>query len=334
MTRRLLVVLLVSTQCGLSQGWAATRPTRVQRAAHAVAAARDALDGGDVWDLPAFWQDVHKEVPLTDAPRARALLDQLRAGEVPHPLPGQCFVLGTLFPGLTARPFHDPHASSALAWVTELERAWREVADELLPPAETKDAADWTWHGMSYGHGWKQLRLWDDGRPTSQSAHFPSTMALLERLNVPHTRVVALNRQRPGTGCKEHSDGNNMVLTCHLPLAVPTDPSLAFISVAGQRRSWQLGQALVLDTSFSHFTRNDSSEDRYVLHVDFWHPELTEAETRAVRAFWALRAKWLGKQPNHVRDGLPCMVCNDFPVGSGSGVVMLPVAASSNVVSR
>lgn len=70
-----------------------------------------------------------------------------------------------------------------------------------------------------------------------------------------------------------------------------------------------------------------------MLHVDFWHPELTPVERTAVREFWALRARWLGKDPSRVRDGLPCMVCNDFPVGSGSGVVMLPVAASNNVKS-
>lgn len=42
--------------------------------------------------------------------------------------------------------------------------------------------------------------------------------------------------------------------------------------VGEEKRSWENGKALILDTSFEHETRNDSRRDRIVLIIDYWHP--------------------------------------------------------------
>lgn len=42
--------------------------------------------------------------------------------------------------------------------------------------------------------------------------------------------------------------------------------------VGEEKRMWENGKALVLDTSFEHETRNDSRRDRVVLIIDYWHP--------------------------------------------------------------
>ena len=48
-------------------------------------------------------------------------------------------------------------------------------------------------------------------------------------------------------------------------------PLLNSSQVGGERRSWLEGKLLVLDTSFTHETYNESEEeDRYVLILDFW----------------------------------------------------------------
>jgi len=77
----------------------------------------------------------------------------------------------------------------------------------------------------------------------------------------------------------------------------------SMISVAGEKRSWAQDRAIVFDTSFTHrcappalpvhraipmltlprpryrgSTGNESDKDRYVLIIDFWHPELTAPE--------------------------------------------------------
>lgn len=42
--------------------------------------------------------------------------------------------------------------------------------------------------------------------------------------------------------------------------------------VGEDKRVWENGKALVLDTSFEHETFNKSRRDRMVLIIDFWHP--------------------------------------------------------------
>ena len=55
---------------------------------------------------------------------------------------------------------------------------------------------------------------------------------------------------------------------------------------------WLEGKVLTLDTSFVHSTKNDSPEDRYVLIIDFWHPELTEIERKCLEFVYDLRNKF------------------------------------------
>ena len=50
-------------------------------------------------------------------------------------------------------------------------------------------------------------------------------------------------------------------------------------------RSWQPCHGVVFDTSFFHSAYNDSDEIADILFIDFFHPELTNAETNAIRHF-------------------------------------------------
>ena len=52
---------------------------------------------------------------------------------------------------------------------------------------------------------------------------------------------------------------------------------------------------LLSDTTFEHETGNASEEDRYVLIIDFWHPELTPVERAALREFYDLRNAFEGR---------------------------------------
>jgi Aspartyl/Asparaginyl beta-hydroxylase len=47
-----------------------------------------------------------------------------------------------------------------------------------------------------------------------------------------------------------------------------------------------------LDTSFSHSTGNPTSEERHVLIIDFWHPELSAAEVTALTYVYDVRNKF------------------------------------------
>ncbi|KAL3936351.1 MAG: hypothetical protein SGBAC_008314 [Bacillariaceae sp.] len=62
--------------------------------------------------------------------------------------------------------------------------------------------------------------------------------------------------------------------------------------VAEEKRSWDVGKLTTLDTSFVHSTGNASNEDRHVLIIDFWHPEVTEAERASLEFVYDLRNKF------------------------------------------
>lgn len=71
-----------------------------------------------------------------------------------------------------------------------------------------------------------------------------------------------------------------------------------WIKVGEETRSWQEGKLTTLDTSFLHSTGNPSDTERVVLILDFWHPELTEAETAALELVYDFRNQFeSGKVP-------------------------------------
>lgn len=149
---------------------------------------------------------------------------------------------------------------------------------------------------------------------------FPQTMAALEACGVrTGVRLVAFGKQLPHSALHWHSDGRNFMLTCHLPLAGPSkrtgdrtppfgrrDPDtppddkregatgmiLAPMSFTDEgmslnervvSRSWQPGRGVVFDTTFLHSAYNDGDEAADILFIDFFHPELSDAEVDAIK---------------------------------------------------
>lgn len=145
------------------------------------------------------------------------------------------------------------------------------------------------------GTGWAALRLQRLGQWNGAAcARFPNTVALLQALQVPTAmRGVMFARQSPGSRVARHSDGRNFVLTLHLGLRVPAGGvATCWIECGGVRQAWAQGKAVVLDTSFAHETANLSDQERHVLIVDFWHPDLTAIEQAALKFVYDLRYKY------------------------------------------
>lgn len=93
----------------------------------------------------------------------------------------------------------------------------------------------------------------------------------------------------------EHSDGRNFILTSHLGLKIP---DRCWIQVGEERGGWTEGKLTTIDTSFRHSTGNPGDQERHVLILDFWHPELTEAERASLEFVYDLRNKFeSGKVP-------------------------------------
>ena len=192
--------------------------------------------------------------------------------------------------GLSAIPYHDIH-NGQFAWLEKLEQASGEIQQEfklaltnpvlseignsIWSPAAREDA-------IAYGPNWRTLViqdrcLWED----TNSQFFPVTTTLLKTTKCPSVEVF-FARQPPNTGIRPHTDNTNFVLTAHLGIDVPEQ--LSWMKVGEFKRYWENGKGLVADTSFIHSTANESiHEDRYVLIIRFWHPELNTIERQALQ---------------------------------------------------
>lgn len=202
-------------------------------------------------------------------------------------------------PDLTAQPFWEAAEHPELfPWAAKLEESadiiQSEFRERLLDT--NKFASDSVWQNQVMGTGWSAVRLQRLGVWNTENCQaFPQTYELLRSLNIPlAVRGVCFARQAPGSGVQPHSDGRNFILTSHLGLSIPTalENGPCWIEVGGERRGWQEGKLTTLDTSFTHSTGNPTDQDRHVLILDFWHPELTTAERGALEFIYDLRNKF------------------------------------------
>ena len=202
--------------------------------------------------------------------------------------------------GLTAQPFWDVAADpDNFPWAAKLEANAHVIIEEfesnLLEQAKNEEggmfSGDSAWQNKVMGNGWSAVRLQRLGVWNADNCKkFPKTYELLQSLDIPlAVRGVCFARQAPGSGVQPHSDGRNFILTSHLGLKVPEG---CWIQVGDERRSWEVGKLTTLDTSFEHSTGNPTDSDRHVLIIDFWHPELTEAERKALSFVYDLRNKF------------------------------------------
>jgi Aspartyl/Asparaginyl beta-hydroxylase len=195
---------------------------------------------------------------------------------------------------LTAQPFWDPTADPRnFPWAAALEANSAVILEEFQEKLSNSNqfAADSVWQNQVMGEGWSAIRLQRLGVWNIENCQaFPKTYELLRSLSIPlAVRGVCFARQAPQSGVQPHSDGRNFILTSHLGLAIPDG---CWIQVGNERRGWTPGKLTTLDTSFTHSTGNPSSEDRHVLILDFWHPELSEAERSALEFVYDLRNRF------------------------------------------
>ena len=203
-------------------------------------------------------------------------------------------------PALTAKPYWDK-ADKGCQWVHRLEENSSIIIDEfneiLGEQQKAIFAGDSAWQNKIMGTGWSAFRLKRLGKWNESNCKvFPKTYNLLRSLDIPFAvRGVCFAKQTPGSGVNPHTDGRNFILTAHLGIKIPKE---AWLKVGDEVRSWEQGKVTILDTSFEHSTGNPSNEDRFVLIIDFWHPELSMGERECLEFVYELRNKFeQGKIP-------------------------------------
>jgi aspartate beta-hydroxylase len=203
---------------------------------------------------------------------------------------------------LTARAFWDP---GAFPFVAALEENFAAIAAEIKLLT--------TWHAVGGGDhragggthdasvlvgDWREVVLFGTGATPGVA---PNTVAILRQHLGPDLLSlcsggggeIIFSKLAAGSQILPHCAPTNHRLTCHLGIAVPPpsrDKACA-INVGGEWREWSRGKCLVFDDSFEHAVRNDTREDRVILLIRFWHPELSGAAAREEALSGAMEEK-------------------------------------------
>lgn len=187
----------------------------------------------------------------------------------------------TFYPGLDARAWHDP---SQFDWVPALEAEAPRIAAEMsdlfarnvfalvhqVVDRGLADAGSWTSHRL-YSEGVRNEPAWDLA---------PVTTAAIARVpGVDSAGLVSCAAVTGGTHIAAHCGPNNARLRCHLGLKVP--PGCA-IRVGRETRTWIENKVIIFDDSFEHEIWHKGTGTRLVLIFDVWHPDLSEADRRAI----------------------------------------------------
>lgn len=198
-------------------------------------------------------------------------------------------------PGLPAIAFFEredfdwaPAAEACTARVrAELEQVLADDHAGFVPYVQTRaDEPAGQFAALDRNPDWSAYFLWHHGkRVDDHVARCPDTLAMLEAV----PQVEVLNRApaaffsalKPRTHIPPHTGATNCRLTVHLPLVIP--PGCA-LQVGNHVRSWTPGELLIFDDTMEHAAWNNSDQLRVVLIFDVWHPMLSAAERRLVKA--------------------------------------------------
>jgi aspartate beta-hydroxylase len=186
-------------------------------------------------------------------------------------------VMGT-YPGIENPRWFDPSHFPVCA---ELEKRFNTVADEFREisaeaffPDSERDAVP------RYGD-WRILPVYAMGHKYGGTARFlPTIVDIVENLGAMTTLggAVFVSRLPAGASVGSHRGPTNTRARCHLGLKIPSGD--CGIEVDGERRVWTEGQCLMLNDHLTHRVWNNTEEERIVLVLDVWHPDLTATERK------------------------------------------------------
>jgi len=182
------------------------------------------------------------------------------------------------FPGLRAQPVWDP---GEFDFAASLVRHRHEILDELNTYQATREMAVHHQRLNEVGK-WTVFYLHAAGSPNPEALElFP--IASRATANIPGMGVVGqayFSVLHPGTHIPPHHGPTNTKLRLQLRLDVPEGCEMR---IGDHLHRWDDGhEILIFDDSFQHEVWIRSEEPRSVLILDFWHPDLTQAE------LWAL----------------------------------------------
>ena len=197
------------------------------------------------------------------------------------------------YPGLSATAWHDP---ARFPIVEALERHYPRLRDEVMSVSESAFQPESESVIRRTGN-WDVSFLYECGRRHDEvCSRCPTLTTIIETHATIRTidGLIYISRLRSGSAIQAHYGPNNLRLRCHIAVQVPS--SDCGLSVNGESRVWEEGKCLVFDDSFCHHAWNHSKQDRIVVVIDLWHPDLSLQEIAllsGMQRFVLARAKSL-----------------------------------------
>jgi aspartyl/asparaginyl beta-hydroxylase (cupin superfamily) len=132
-------------------------------------------------------------------------------------------------------------------------------------------------------NNWKSYHFfWDSREFKENTARCPKTTQIIRSLPdfFGWAFFSAIN---PGTHIPAHRGPFNLKLTCHLGL-VGLDGCK--FRCNDKMQKWEDGKTFIFDDSLEHEAWNNGKQQRIVLIVDLFHPDLTESERTAIKYYF------------------------------------------------
>jgi hypothetical protein len=206
-----------------------------------------------------------------------------------------------VYPALRSRAWHDPQD---FPLARALEAEYDTICREILALDQRQFAMES--EPIPRSGSWNVLFFHERGRRNDEMCRrCPVTSQVIESHRSVRTLagICYVSRLSPGTHVTAHYGPTNLRLRCHLGIRVP-DGNCG-IRVDGQTRQWQEGKCVVFDDFLLHEAWNHTAEERVVLIVDLWHPDLTDEEivlieglhrytvghSASLTAYWAANEK-------------------------------------------
>lgn len=148
---------------------------------------------------------------------------------------------------------------------------WEAIRAELLHNASRiVEIPSPQYELMAPGSSWRKLQLYAWGLPVKRNLEVLTRTAALMR-DVPKLMQAAFYVLGPHSHLLPHEGITEMVLRCHIGIVCPEGCELR---IGTETRPERDGGILVFDDTLEHEAWNRSSQDRYILHLDFFRPEV------------------------------------------------------------
>ena len=196
--------------------------------------------------------------------------------------------------GLKAQPLWTLAETGIEDQLATFVQNWKVIRDEALEILKDDHQPGFIQEGENLADTgyWAQFELYRQGQKITENClRTPLTCALVD--NVPQVSSnrrgqVKFSLMRGGTHAFAHAGPTNCRLRSHLGLSVQSSnkaPAKTWsgLRVADKFVTWSEGQMFVFDDSFDHEVWNEN-EERIVLILDLWHPDLTQEQKNTLPA--------------------------------------------------